>query len=168
MLRKLIHGVSLLESKKMPKFKRLPKSAKPFKFELEEDFTITPRFDREFWYGHDGCYLCCLDGGSTVNLGRIENGQITYFSGGKNNGLTCHRDHSWALPAAHAHDILLLENYPVLPLNKEELAIADRVFLSVLLDHVDKLKGFKKVLYKSFAYAMYWAVRANSIIKGER
>jgi hypothetical protein len=163
----------------MPKFKRLPKSAKPFKFQLLEDFTITPRFDREFWldfgfldfreyrygYGdhHDG-----------YRLANVQDGVLKFYTGGKNNGLTCHRDHSWALLAAHCHDISLFEGYlgECYALDQFgdtvelERASIDRVFLSVLLDHVDTLSGWKKRLYKSFAYAMYWAVRANSIIKG--
>ena len=141
----------------MPKFKRLPKKAKPFKFELEEAFTITPRFDREFWIDHKHTYI---DG-----LYYIQHTGIGFLKGGRNNGLTCHRDHSWALTAAHCHDVLLSEGYAAVDMSKEKRAAVDRVFLSVLLDHVDTLTGFKKVLYKSFAYAMYWAVRANSNVK---
>lgn len=159
----------------MPKFKRLPKKAKPFKFELEEAFTITPRFDREFWEGKefDGNGICRRE--AIIYLSPCKNllyfndrGFIFFKEGGKNNGLTCHRDHSWAINsgAPHAHDLLLAEGYGGVYLTGRERAIVDRVFLSVLLDHVDTLTGFKKSLYKSFAYAMYWAVRANSIIKG--
>lgn len=164
----------------MPKFKRLPKSEKPAKFELEEDFTITPRFDREEWEDKKGLFyvkdsITSMTPHETVEdlkiLEVVEGGKIKLFKGGRNNGLTCHRDHSWALSAAHGHDILLLEGYKYKnQLDKTQRAMADRVFLSVLLDHVDTLTGFKKHLYKFFAYSMYWAVRGkaniDSIIKG--
>jgi hypothetical protein len=160
----------------MPKFKRLPKSEKPFKFELEEDFTITPRFDREFWEG-ETFQLGSLTKVGYMLLGNpcsrffnvdVESGLILFKEKGRNNGLTCHRDHSWAINsgAPHAHDILLGEGYGETWFDKEERAIIDRVFLSVLLDHVDTLSGFKKGLYKFYAYSMYYAVRANSIVGG--
>lgn len=168
----------------MPKFKRLPKSSKPFKFELEEDFTITPRFDKGYWKSKDGFSIYDKDVDHFESIGSmlkyssfyedikpkilvtINQGEIIYKAKGKSNGLTCHRDHSWALTAAYSHDVLLLEGYREVHYKKLERAIIDRVFLSVLLDHVDTLTGFKKRLYKSFAYAMYWAVCANSIIRG--
>lgn len=160
----------------MPKFKRLPKSEKPFKFELEEDFEITPKFDREFWEGEtfrDGAvtkvgYMLLGNPCGRFFKVDVDSGSLSFNKSGKSNGLTCHRDHSWAINsgAPHAHDLLLGEGYGGAWLDKEERGIVDRVFLSVLLDHVDTLTGVKKRLYKFFAYSMYYAVRANSIFKG--
>ena len=121
-----------------------------FKWELEEDYTITPRFDQDFW--------------STLNiktdLADIIGGKIKYKSGSMSNGLTKHKDHKAYLKAAHGHDVLLCEGYAKDLFADIPREYKDRVFLGMMLDDaktkIDVLK----------AYIHYWPVRLYSMIKG--
>ena len=133
-----------------------------FKYQINIPFIVKSRYDNwEFWRKLSGTTLYH----GNKKLCKVDEWGILVFpaKGGMMNGLTCHRDHKWALRAAYAHDIWLKEGYGGRLLTKYERQCIDRLFLSVLLDTAEQMKGkWKRRLYKSFSYGLYIPVAINT------
>lgn len=143
-----------------------------FRYKLKKDIEILPRFD--FGYQDRDALEFFMDRFEhpLQDLIKISCKGIVFKEGLKTNGLTCHREYDWVgLIPPLVHDSLLAEGYGdgfwmtgryARPMRK----MIDRLFLSCLYDCIEQEIGFKRVRREAHINTLYYAVRANSIIKG--